>query len=176
MQASVVIPVPTASIWRPWRGGITPAGRCPASPGITGHSRHVVSVAELRVAAAPDDLPVPRHDDLWRLAAVPLSSPQEEAAAAGGGDDAGEAHVEEAPAVSLSRRQLRTLRSIEQDLACSDPRLNDFFLLFSGGFRGCDMPRVERVSRWPSRMLARLWGGRNVERVAAWYAGNWHDP
>jgi len=79
--------------------------------------------------------------------------------------------------VSLSRRQLRTLRGIEQDLACSDPRLNDFFLLFSGGFRGYDMPRVERVSRWPSRMLARLWGGRNVtERVAAWYADNWHDP
>jgi hypothetical protein len=26
-------------------------------------------------------------------------------------------------------------------------------------------------------MLARLWGGRNVtERVAAWYAWNWHDP
>lgn len=79
--------------------------------------------------------------------------------------------------MSLSRRQLRTLRGIERDLACSDPRLNDFFLLFSGGFRGYDMPRVERVSRWPSRMLARLWGGRNVtERVAAWYADNWHDP
>ena len=79
--------------------------------------------------------------------------------------------------MSLSRRQLRTLHGIEQDLACSDPRLNDFFLLFSKGFRGYDMPRVERVSRWPSRMLARLWGGRNVtERVAAWYADNWHDP
>jgi hypothetical protein len=38
------------------------------------------------------------------------------------------------------------------------------------------MPGVERVSRWPSRMLARLWGGRNVERVAAWYGGNGHDP
>jgi hypothetical protein len=67
MQASVVIPVPTASIWRPWRGGITPAGRCPASPGLTGHARHVVSVAELGVAAASDDLPVPQHDDLVDL-------------------------------------------------------------------------------------------------------------
>ncbi|MFY9670483.1 hypothetical protein [Trebonia sp.] len=134
-------------------------------------------MTELGVAAASDDLPVPQHDDLWRLAAVPLSSPPEEAATAGGGDDAEEAHGEEAPAVSLSRRQLRTLRGIEQDLACSDPRLDDFFLLFSGGFRGYDMPPVERVSRWPSRMLGRLWGGRNVtERVAAWYAGNWHDP
>jgi hypothetical protein len=120
---------------------------------------------------------VPQHDDLWRLAAVPLSSPPGEAAAAGGGDDAGDAHGEEAPAVSLSRRQLRTLRGIERDLACSDPRLNEFFLLFSGGFRGYDMPRVERVSRWPSRMLGRLWGSRNVtERVAAWYAENWRDP
>jgi hypothetical protein len=108
---------------------------------------------------------------------VPLSSPPEEAAAAYGGDHAVEAHGEEAPAVSLSRRQLRTLRGIEQDLACSDPRLNEFFLLFSGGFRGYDMPPVERVSRWPSRMLARLWGGRNVtERVAAWYAEEWRDP
>jgi hypothetical protein len=119
---------------------------------------------------------VPQHDDLWRLAAVPLSSPPEEAAAAGGGDDAGDAQGEEAPGVSLSRRQLRTLHGIERDLACSDPRLNDFFLLFSGGFRGYDMPGVERVSRWPSRMLARLWGGRNVERVAAWYGGIGLDP
>ena len=79
--------------------------------------------------------------------------------------------------MSLSRRQLRTLRGIERDLACSDPRLNEFFLLFSGGFRGYDMPRVERVSRWPARMLARLWVGRNVtERAAAWNAENWRDP
>jgi hypothetical protein len=110
------------------------------------------------------------------LAAAPRSSPREEAARAGGSEHAGEAQGEEAPAVSLSRRQLRTLHGIERDLACSDPRLNEFFLLFSGGFRGYEMPRVERVSRWPSRMLARLWGGRNVtERVAAWYAGNWRD-
>ena len=47
--------------------GITPAGRCPASPGITGHARHVVSVAELGVAAASDNLPVPQHDDLVDL-------------------------------------------------------------------------------------------------------------
>jgi hypothetical protein len=145
--------------------------------GETGHARHVVSVAGLGVAAASDDLPVPQHDDPWRLAAVPLSSPPEEATAADGGDHAEEAHGEEAPAVSLSRRQLRTLRGMERDLACSDPRLNEFFLLFSGGFRGYDMPRVERVSRWPSRMLARLWGGRNLtDRVVAWYAEDWRDP
>lgn len=79
--------------------------------------------------------------------------------------------------MSLSRRQLRTLRGMERDLACSDPRLTEFFLLFSGGFRGYEMPRVEHVTRWPSRMLARLWDGRNVtERVAAWYAENRRDP
>jgi hypothetical protein len=111
------------------------------------------------------------------LAAAPRSSLREEATRAGDGEHAGKAHGEEAPAMSLSRRQMRTLRGIEQDLACSDPRLNDFFLLFSGGFRGYDMPRVERVSRWPSRMLGRLWPGRNVaERVASWYAEDWRDP
>jgi hypothetical protein len=111
------------------------------------------------------------------LAAAPRSSPREEAARAGGSEHAGEAQGEEAPAVSLSRRQSRTLRGIEEDLACSDPRLNEFFLLFSGGFRGYDMPPVERLSRWPSRLLARVWGGRNVtERMAAWYADNWRDP
>jgi hypothetical protein len=87
------------------------------------------------------------------------------------------ARREEAPAVSLSRRQLRTLRDIERDLACSDPRLEEFFRLFTGGFRGCEMPRAERVARWPSRMLAKLWRGRSVsEWVTAWPAENWHDP
>jgi hypothetical protein len=109
--------------------------------------------------------------------AGPGSSARGEAAPAGGSEHAGEGQGEEAPAVSLSRRQLRTLRGIEQDLACSDPRLSEFFLLFSGGFRGYDMPPVERLSRWPSRLLARMWGGRNVtERMAAWHAENWHDP
>jgi hypothetical protein len=87
------------------------------------------------------------------------------------------AHGEEAPAVSLSRRQSRTLRGIEEDLACSDPRLNEFFLLFSGGFRGYDMPPVAPLSLQPSRLLARVWGGRNVtERMAAWHAEYWRDP
>jgi len=71
--------------------------------------------------------------------------------------------------VSLSRRQQRTLCRIERDLADSDPRLKEYFLLFSSGFRGCEMPRVERLPGWPSR----LWRGRHVtERVAAWCAGD----
>ena len=84
--------------------------------------------------------------------------------------------------MSLSRRQLRPLREIERDVAGSDPRLSEFFLLFTESYRDCEMPPVERVTRWPSRMLARLWRGASVsERVVAWCAGdrsagNWEDP
>jgi hypothetical protein len=84
--------------------------------------------------------------------------------------------------VSLSRRLLRPLREIERDLAGSDPRLREFFLLFTEGYQDSEMPQVERVVRWPSRMLAKLWRGRSVsERVATWCAGdrsagNWKDP
>ena len=101
------------------------------------------------IPAAAAAGPHPRRTMLAALglADTPRSSPREEAARASGSEHAREAQGEEAPAVSLSRRQLRTLRGIERDLACSDPRLNEFFLLFSGGFRGYDMPRVERVSR-----------------------------
>lgn len=79
--------------------------------------------------------------------------------------------------MSLSRRQLRTLRGIERDLACSEPGLNAWFLSFAEGLRGSDMPPVERVTRWPSRMLGRVWRGPGVSaRVVAWYAENWRDP
>ena len=79
--------------------------------------------------------------------------------------------------MSLSRRQLRTLRGIEGGLARSEPALNAWFLSFAAGVRGHDMPQVERISRWPSRMLNRVWRGPGVSaRVAAWYGENWHDP
>ena len=65
----------------------------------------------------------------------------------------------EGPTVSLSQRQLRTLRRMERDMAGTDPRLDELFLLFTQGFQGCEMPPVERVARWPSRMLARFWRG-----------------
>ena len=78
--------------------------------------------------------------------------------------------------MSLSRRQLRTLRGIERDLARSEPGLDAWFLSFAAAVRGCDMPQAERVPRWPSRMLGRVWRGPSVSaRVAAWYAENWHD-
>jgi len=79
--------------------------------------------------------------------------------------------------VSLGRRQLRALRGIERDLVCSDPRLDEFFGYFGPPLRRREMPRAERVTRWPSRMWTRLCRGRTVtERVAAWCAENWRDP
>ena len=78
--------------------------------------------------------------------------------------------------MSLSRRRLRTLREIEQDLAISDPGLDRFFLSFTLRAGGREMPRAERLKPWPSRMLARLWPGRTVsERVRDWCAENWND-
>ena len=79
--------------------------------------------------------------------------------------------------MSLSRRQRRTLRGIERNLACSDPALDAWFVSFAGLLRGRDMPPAERVSRWPYRLARRLWCGPSVsERVAAWCAENWTDP
>jgi hypothetical protein len=48
---------------------------------------------------------------------------------------------------------------MERDMAGTDPRLDELFLLFTEGFQSCEMPPVERVARWPSRMLARFWRG-----------------
>ena len=75
--------------------------------------------------------------------------------------------------MGLSRRQLRTLRGIERNLACSDPALDAWFLSFAAMLQGRDMPPAERLPRWPSR----LWGGRSVtERMIAWCAGTWDNP
>jgi hypothetical protein len=67
MQASVVIRVSAASIWRPWCGRHHPGGTMSGIAGDTGHAGHLRSVAELAVAAASDDLPVPQNDDLVHL-------------------------------------------------------------------------------------------------------------
>ena len=75
--------------------------------------------------------------------------------------------------MSLSRRQVRTLRGIELDLAASDPSLNEFFVSFNLRPGGREMPLVERVARWPFR----LGSNRSVaDRVRHWCAENWNDP
>ena len=43
----------------------------------------------------------------------------------------------------LTRR--RALREIERDLADSDPRLDDLFLLFTGMARGAKIPGTEKI-------------------------------
>jgi hypothetical protein len=79
--------------------------------------------------------------------------------------------------VSLSRRRLRTLRDIEQDLAASDPGLSEFFLSFTVRADGVEMPRAERVARWPFRMLRRRGPGQTVTgRRKEWCTDNWNDP
>ena len=79
--------------------------------------------------------------------------------------------------MSQGRSRRRTLRKIEQDLAASDPDLNElsmWFTLLAAG--GREMPRMERILPWPLRMLARLRRGRSVrERVKDWMAENWTD-
>ena len=66
----------------------------------------------------------------------------------------------------LSRRQLRALRRIEDELAASDPGLNAFYVSFTAraGNRETppELPGADRAAPWPARMLASLWPGRNV--------------
>jgi hypothetical protein len=79
--------------------------------------------------------------------------------------------------VSLSRRRLRTLRDIEQDLAASDPGLSEFFLSFTARADGVEMPQAERVARWRFPMLGRRRHRRTVTgRVKDRCADNWNDP
>jgi hypothetical protein len=79
--------------------------------------------------------------------------------------------------VDLCRRQLRTLRSIERDLADCDPGLDALFRAFTRHAARRETPQVENVSHWPPRMLARLrrrWS--RTERMTGRYAaGNWND-
>jgi len=62
--------------------------------------------------------------------------------------------------VRQSRRQLRALRRIEDELAASDPGLNAFFVSFTAraGNREtpAELPGTDRAAPWPIRMLARL--------------------
>lgn len=79
--------------------------------------------------------------------------------------------------MSLRRRQQRVLRTIERELAASEPGLHAFFLSFNTRSGGTEMPRAEHVARWPFRTLDRLWPGRNLtERAEDRCAENRDDP
>lgn len=78
--------------------------------------------------------------------------------------------------MSLSRRQLRTLRVIECGLADSDPYLNAYFRSFAKRAGTCAMPRAERIPPWPLRMLGRRRGRTRSGAVKDWSAGNRPDP
>jgi hypothetical protein len=69
---------------------------------------------------------------------------------------------------AMSRR--RALREIEQNLAASDPHLNELLLWFTAQARGEKIPATEKVRRWPVRLLTRpgRWGASLAEDRPIW--------
>jgi len=57
--------------------------------------------------------------------------------------------------INLRLTRRRALREIERDLADSDPRLDDLFLLFTGMTRGAKIPGTEKIRTMRLRLLAR---------------------
>ena len=79
--------------------------------------------------------------------------------------------------MNLRRRQLRTLRRIERDLADSDPGLDTLFRAFARQAARREMARVEKMDYRPFRILARLRRGRpGAERMTDRCADNRNDP
>jgi hypothetical protein len=79
--------------------------------------------------------------------------------------------------VNLRRRQLRTLRRIERDVADSDPGLDALFRAFARHAARREMPRVEKVDYRPFRILARLRRGRSgTDPMTDRCANNRNDP
>jgi hypothetical protein len=79
--------------------------------------------------------------------------------------------------VSLRRRQLRILRSLERELADSDPGLAALFLGFARRTKGHDLRWVETIDRgrrWP--FFRRQPEPSPGERVKDPSAENWNDP
>jgi hypothetical protein len=62
----------------------------------------------------------------------------------------------EALVMNPRRIRRRALRGIERDLAASDPRLDELFLLFAGLARGAKILASEKIRTTPRRLLARL--------------------
>jgi hypothetical protein len=79
--------------------------------------------------------------------------------------------------VSLRRRQLRTLRRIESDLADSDPGLDALYRGFARRTSGHDMRWVEKIDRRWFRLFPRRRDERSLgDRIKDWTAENWNDP
>jgi hypothetical protein len=75
------------------------------------------------------------------------------------------------------RRQLRTLRGIERDLAGSDPGLDAMFRSFARRTGGPGVPRVEKIDRRRFWVLGRRRRQRSLtDRMKDWTAENWNDP
>jgi len=80
--------------------------------------------------------------------------------------------------VSLRRRQLRILRSMERDLADSDPGLDALFLGFARRTGGHDLRWVEKidVKRWRWLIFRQREELGTGEPTKDRSAENWNDP
>jgi hypothetical protein len=81
--------------------------------------------------------------------------------------------------VNLRRRQQRSLRDIERELAHSEPDLDALFLSFARHVARREVPQLEKMSHWPPRMLTRLRlrrGRTRAEPTSDRCAENWNDP
>jgi hypothetical protein len=74
------------------------------------------------------------------------------------------------------RRQLRTLRGMEHDIADSEPGLYAFFLGFNRRAFGREMPLTEKVPGPLRRLMRRRRRQALTERTKDWIAENWNDP
>jgi hypothetical protein len=85
--------------------------------------------------------------------------------------------------VSLSRRQLRALRGLEDELAVSDPGLHAFFVSFASragdGQTPRELPRADHTASWLARLRRGRPGrpGRSAQATGDTpHAENWNEP
>jgi hypothetical protein len=71
--------------------------------------------------------------------------------------------------MNLRPGRWRTLHQIERDLAARDPRLHALFYSFTEQTRGEKMPRTERITTKPRRLLT--WLGRWPDHPPAMKTG-----
>lgn len=78
--------------------------------------------------------------------------------------------------MSLPRRQLRTLRGIERELADSDPGLDALYQGLARRTSGRDLRCLEKVDRRRFLIFSRRREQGLGERMKNWTAENWNDP